>query len=294
MVGAVAGSPGTLPTNWDNAVNGGLTRTIVAIGTESGLSYIDLRFAGTALTDFARIDLETATQIVAANAQTWTESTYVKVISAPNPPVNYTKLMIERTSGGSFVTAGAQTFTPTTSLQRFAFTRTLSGGATVGAIQPGIGFGLTIAATYDFTIRIAAPQMELGAYATTFIPTTTAAVTRLVDMSTNSFLNSLQSNQILSTQGTFFIETEFLGVQTNRTVWNLGNLFMIVVVSDGRTGLRVEGGVGSYIGLSNTGTEIFPSAAIPTSFNIVDNCSPVKFTKPVPTVVTLFNADVNC
>ena len=47
-------------------------------------------------------------------------------------------------------------------------------------------------------------------------------------------------------------------------------------------------------GLSNTGTEIFPSAAIPTSFNIVDNCSPVKFTKPVPTVVTLFNADVNC
>jgi hypothetical protein len=205
MVGAVAGSPGTLPTNWDNAVSGGLTRTIVAIGVESGITYVDLRFAGTALTDFARIDLETATQITALNAQSWTESLYAKIISAPNPPVNYTQLMIERTSGGSFVTSGSQTFTPTTSLQRFAFTRTLSGGATVAAIQPGIGFGLTNGATYDFTIRIAAPQMELGAYATTFIPTTTAAVTRLADVASKTGVSSL----IGQTEGTLFGEVNW-------------------------------------------------------------------------------------
>jgi hypothetical protein len=58
--------------------------------------------------------------------------------------------------------------------------------------------------TYDFTIRIAAPQMELGAYATTFVPTTTAAVTRLVDTSS---LGNIYTNGLLTASGgTWFID----------------------------------------------------------------------------------------
>jgi len=181
MVGAVAGTPGTLPTNWSNLVTAGLTRTIVGTGTENGLPYVDIRFNGTANALSTRIDFEGSTNIAALTAQVWTNSIYSKIVSQPNPAVSYALQMLERTSGGGFVTDGSQIFTPTTSLQRFAFTRTLNGGATVANVQPCITINLTNGATYDFTIRIAAPQMELGAYATTWVPTTTAAVTRIAD-----------------------------------------------------------------------------------------------------------------
>jgi hypothetical protein len=174
MVGAVAGSPGTLPTNW-TVSSPGFTRTVVGTGTENGLSYIDLRFNGIAGAVFTEINFEAI--ISASAAQSWTNACYLKLIAAPAPPNTYNLFTVNR---GASTTIPLQAITPTFNLLRFAQTITTPAGAT--SVQPGISFGLTLAATYDFTIRIAAPQMELGAYATTFIPTTTAAVTRLADV----------------------------------------------------------------------------------------------------------------
>ena len=112
--------------------------------------------------------------------------------------------MIERTSGGVIVTSASQIITPTTTLQRFSYTRTLNGGATVAIVQPIIFMTLTIGAAYDFTIRIAAPQMELGAYATTWVPTTTAAVTRIADTFSR---NNIFTNGLITTAGgTWFVD----------------------------------------------------------------------------------------
>ena len=206
MVGAVAGSPGTLPTNWSVAGVAGLTREIVSVGTENGIQYIDVKLSGTALATDVEIRLESQTQIVAANAQVWTQSIYLKTISEPSPPASYRLFMIERTAGGSSVASGlSSNLSVDSSLNRFSFTRTLSGGVTVERVQPSIFMSLTIGATYDFTIRIAAPQMELGAYATTFIPTTTAAVTRLADYARNTGASSL----IGQTEGTMFVDAYF-------------------------------------------------------------------------------------
>ena len=49
MVGAVAGTPGTLPTNWSTFITGatGISREVVGTGVESGINYLDLRFFGT-------------------------------------------------------------------------------------------------------------------------------------------------------------------------------------------------------------------------------------------------------
>jgi len=199
MVGAVAGSPGTLPTNWSVNNLFGLTQTIGTIGTESGLSYIDFRFNGIAnASGSLEIRSEAPTQIAALNSQVWTNSTYVKLVANPSPANSIGIGIYERNSVGTALTFGQQTITPTTSIARFTFTRTLVGGATVAFVQPSITFNLTTGATYDFTIRIAAPQMELGATATTFIPTTTAAVTRVLDA---FVLDGLQSNGILSNTG---------------------------------------------------------------------------------------------
>jgi hypothetical protein len=215
MVGAVAGSPGTLPTNW-TTTNGGLTRTIVGLGTENGLQYMDIRFNGTATSTTAFMPLEGTTSIAAATAQSWTHSAYFKQItSSPN---SVTLAIIERTSVGGYVTeGGSSALSLTTSLSRFSFTRTLSGGATVAFAQPLVYFNLTNGAAYDFTIRIAAPQMELGAYATTFIPTTTAAVTRLGEIGSKTGVSSL----IGQTQGTIFVD-----IQYNQTTSDLNGRFL--------------------------------------------------------------------
>jgi hypothetical protein len=201
MVGAVAGSPGTLPTNWVNSQTAGLSRQIVGVGTENGLQYIDLRFFGTTNTgDGIRIDLETGTSIAAATGQTWTYSLYAKLISGTIPTTSF--VFFERNAGGSAVTSGGVAFLPTSTLSRFNSTRTLSGGVTVAFVQTSLSITTANATAYDFTIRIAAPQMELGAYATTFIKTSTAAVTRVADNYDKTGVDTFLG----ANSGTWFIE----------------------------------------------------------------------------------------
>jgi hypothetical protein len=219
-IGAVAGSPGTVPTNWSVNNLFGLTQTIGTIGTESGLSYIDFRFNGIAnASGSLEIRSEAPTQIAALNSQVWTNSTYVKLVANPSPANSIGLGIYERNLVGTALAFGQQTITPTTSIARFTFTRTLVGGATVAFVQPSITFNLTSGATYDFTIRIAAPQMELGAFATTFIPTTTAAVTRVRDAASKTDITSL----IGQTEGTLFVEFDFTQTAEISTVISISD-----------------------------------------------------------------------
>ena len=240
MVGAVAGSPGTLPTNWLVTANAGLTQTIVGIGTENGLAYIDIRFNGTASGSLILLSSESTSGIAASNGQTWTNSFYFKTIASPLPPTSYNVHTIQRASGtniGAFNLA----FTPTTTLARYAQTVTTN-QATITHIQPYFFASVTSGATYDFTIRIAAPQMELGAYATTFIPTTTAAVTRLADVAIKSGVSSL----IGQTSGAIFFDY-------NKTVENL-SMVSIDTDSNNRIFLESPGGNNLRLRVISSGT----------------------------------------
>ena len=48
--GTVAGSPGTLPTGWNDFTSplNGISRQVVGTGTEQGIPYIDINYSGTA------------------------------------------------------------------------------------------------------------------------------------------------------------------------------------------------------------------------------------------------------
>jgi hypothetical protein len=198
MVGAVAGSPGTLPTNWGE-VTRGLTRSVVGVGVVNGLQYIDVRYNGIA-TGTQDLGLDgLSAPIVAALGQTWSFSTYISLQSGTIPTTNLRQ--IERTAAGVFLTDGNQAISLTSTLQRFTYTRATT-NALVERISPLISINTIAATAYDFTIRIAAPQMELGAYATTFIPTTTAAVTRVADAASKTGVSSL----IGQNSGTLFVE----------------------------------------------------------------------------------------
>ncbi len=204
MVGAVAGSPGTMPSNWASAVLSGLTQTIVGTGIEKGLPYIDLRFNGTATGTTIRIATDGTTAISASNGQTWTHSFYAKLIEAPAAPNNYNLYTQQLAAGGTNLGQFQTAFVPTLTLQRYTQTFTTD-QATIANIRPYFWAELTNGATYDFTIRIAQPQMESGAYATTSIFTTgSATATRIADSFSRN--NIYTNGLITSSGGTWFVE----------------------------------------------------------------------------------------
>jgi len=188
-VGAVAGTPGTIPTTWGASTSGsGITREIVGTGTENGVSYIDMRFSGTPTATLAlNIAFEGAANvIVAASGQTWTESLYLK-LQAGSFVGTQTTLSILGTDG----TTGLENFqsanitsTPSNLVaSRLSLTATLTNALTTH-VQPRLRISVTNGVPFDITLRIGQPQMELGAFATSVIPTTTAGVTRAPDIAT--------------------------------------------------------------------------------------------------------------
>jgi hypothetical protein len=226
MVGANV-STNALPTNWLTTLNG-LSRQIIAIGTESGIDYIDIKLSGTANNTVATISPESSTQIVAASGQTWTNSVYIKIISQPSPPSSYSLAFREGTSGGSFVNSGSSAITPTTTLQRLSATRTLT-GATTERVQPQINFALVSGSTYDFTVRIGWPQMEQSSVATSPIPTTTGSASRNADQIVAS--GALVSGLIGQTEGTIYAEVDYKSIATTKS---------IIAINDGTANNRIQ------------------------------------------------------
>jgi hypothetical protein len=202
--GSVAGTPGTNPTNWTINTQAGLAKEIVGTGTENGLPYVDVRYSGTPTGGiFFLINFEATNIISATSGQTWAYSFYFKKVSGTIP--SNVIQMVEYNASGIFLANSAivANLNTITTLTRINGTRTLTNALTAfTGIQIRIDAAVGVA--YDFTMRFAAPQIELGAYATSYIPTTTVAVTRIADAFTRD--NIYTNNLITSSGGTWFVE----------------------------------------------------------------------------------------
>jgi hypothetical protein len=196
MQGVVAGTPGTVPTNWVVQGNAnGLTREIVGAGTENGIDYVDVRYSGTPTSTFGvQINFEGNSQVVAANGQTWTTSAYLKLAAGSLTNLNTIVTTVAgRDSGGNAVSGqqGNGTVAATTASlisQRFSNSFTFS-SASVAFVRGGFQFGVTSGLAVDVTWRIGLPQLEQGAFATSVIKTSTTAVTRNADVATMTGTN---------------------------------------------------------------------------------------------------------
>lgn len=186
--GAVAGTPGTLPTNWAFTAVNGLTREVVGVATEGGMSCTDLRVSGTATaTTTQQITLEANTQIAAAPGQVWSASVSHRLTAGSNTNVTgYSLRFLERSSGGTALVTGVGVITAPTSAaagtQRRTATYTIA-NASAAFVQPTYAFVPAVGAI-DFTVRLCNPQWELSSFATSIIPTSTVAVTRAADVAT--------------------------------------------------------------------------------------------------------------
>jgi hypothetical protein len=181
--GAVVGNPGTVPTNW-SVTQSGLTRSIVGTGTENGLPYVDIRLNGTITAATADIRPESGTQIIsAAQNDVWTGSVSMKVVAGSLTGLTGIQLQASmRDSSGTVLgSITSPTFSPTANLALYS-----SGGLTLTNASTAFVILLIVLVStngnaIDVTLRVAAPQMEKGAFATSPILTTTGALTRAAD-----------------------------------------------------------------------------------------------------------------
>ena len=215
MVGAVAGTPGTVPVNWTAGGNAALSREIVGTGIENGISYIDIRFFGTvasvAVPEMS-ITFDSNQTAVAAVSQAWTASSYLKVVGGSLSNVTTGEIFVLGFNSSFALTEASSTVfnysTLTGALQtgRVSHTRTLLTGTTVSVnSRVDINFSGGGGVDVDITLRIGLPQLEQGAFATSVIPTTTAAVTRNADVA--SIAGSAFTSFYNQDEGSFFCST---------------------------------------------------------------------------------------
>jgi hypothetical protein len=215
MVGAVAGTPGTLPTNWAIGNAGTLSTSIIGTGTESGITYVDLQISGTSSTGGPRIRFEALDSITAASGQTWTGSVYVRQVGGST--TNITSLTADVFTRDTAQTTEVETFAGSniTSLGVSSIIRSRStvSGTLANASSTRVCSRLTLncssGVAIDITLRIGLPQLEQGAFATSVIPTATATVTRSADVASITGTNF--SSWYRQDEGTVFASTSNAG-----------------------------------------------------------------------------------
>jgi hypothetical protein len=174
---ATGATSSTLPTNWMSYTDAG-TITVVGTGTENGMTYVDVRFSGTNGSGSPQagfVSGDGTGAVVASSGQTWTGSWQIRIVGGSTTGLQSVRVAIQERKGDtSLNVASSTTLTPTSSYQRISHSRTLTDSTTArvtNELQVFVG-GLQ---TFDITLRIAAPQLEIGSTATEYNPTTGTA-----------------------------------------------------------------------------------------------------------------------
>lgn len=256
--GAVAASPGTAPTNWSYFTTTGVTRQIVGTGTINGMNYVDVRFNGTATAAGSLgFDPEgsTSTSAPASTGQTWTASIYVGLVGGSWPVSRTVYLgVVERNSSNTSLgstTTDFRSLATSSSLVRVSAVRTLSNAA-AAYVTPVIRSDLSIGDAVNFTMRIAAPQLEQGKFVTSFIPTTSSTVTRQADSLQITGLTSL-----LNSNHTAYVSYEQLVGGTSS--YSPGILSIDTGSSTSRVYMYRDGSLSSKVALNarNSGSDSY-------------------------------------
>lgn len=191
--GAVPGTPGTTPTNWGvTGTANNVTRTVVGSGTEDGIPYVDIQYAGTpSATSSVAIRCDQVNGVPAAQGQLWSCALFCRLVAGSlngvgtgGNPGKVRSQIAERDGSGS-LTSTSVFFAPTSAAlrtQRQQQSRVLQMAATQFIVWQ-LTIDYTVGVPINLTLRIGAPQMEQGVAESSHI-LGTVATTRATDILT--------------------------------------------------------------------------------------------------------------
>lgn len=161
MVGAAVGSPGTLPTDWSTqGTLDGVSMSVVNLGTEFGMSFIDIAVSGTATasTTWNMIGFDTAGQSSVAGYD-FVGSVYYRVVSGTLPS-SASQLAVNENENNweSGCHSASATLVNTSTLTRVSAGVLTTGCGDQTTIE--VSLAITLNTTYNYTIRFYAPQIE--------------------------------------------------------------------------------------------------------------------------------------
>lgn len=212
--GAIVGSPGTMPTHLSgyasSGAQNGITREIVGTGIIGGFNYFDVKYSGTVTGSTAFINLVTfdsPSAIEATQGQQWTASCYLGLLAGAWPST--LNLRVQEMQNGAYLTYGSPTAitavaVPNEKLVRVSATRSLSHASTNRVVST-LTADCNIGTVVDVTVRVAAPQLELGSFPTSYIPTSGSQATRAADVCSINTLSPWYDQN----EGTIYIETRY-------------------------------------------------------------------------------------
>ncbi|KYP10550.1 MAG: hypothetical protein A0129_12190 [Limnobacter sp. CACIAM 66H1] len=194
FAGAVSGTPGTAPTSWSFITANGTTTFLSSQSRFTGGN--KLRFSATANRHY----LGRSVAVTAGQSSCF--SSEFEVVSGT---IGLNSLFSGVAQSGAVFTSkyyldGIEVLDntkPTVGKHKIHVVHTVTTG---GEIQNRVGIGTINNATADVIFDI--PQFEVGAFPTSYIPTTTASVTRAADVAS---VNTL-SPWYRADEGTFFVE----------------------------------------------------------------------------------------
>ena len=281
MVGAGAGSPGTLTTGWTTDLNN-LTRTIIGTGVEDGITYIDIQYNGTSNNNYCDVNLGLITDVAASIGQTWSSSVYVKLVGGSLTNITSVTFFQQLYNNvPAFLGADGQPFTPTgasLSSQYITHIKTIT-TANTAYNYPYIKFLFnSSSAAINFTIRVGAPQLEQSPAPSSFIATTNAAATRAADIVSPTGMEALAAAATgasgTAQAGSLFVEDDIgiAGVEGDNQIGSLGcevDTPLISIAGAGLAGsvdVEVDEAL-SLVGVAGSGQAASPSIEVDASSN---------------------------
>jgi len=269
MVGAVAGTPGTLPTNW-LVTTRGLTQTIVGTGTLNGVNYIDIRMNGTT-TQVGAVEIRSdgiASITGISASQSWAQSAWIAIVGGSTSNITNARLIFNEYSAGPTylrtATNASNILSQGASFVRVGGAITTGASTTIGEqmlLLDTAGSGVAI----DITLRIGLPQLEQSGTVGPVVKTTGTAASSTADVIS---ITGADFTRIVSqTQGAVYWAGSAATDSDSHFCWSIsnsgafGNSHNFMRQSDAQPVLRtLNGGVVQYeIGFGANWTSSNPS-----------------------------------
>ena len=150
-------------------------------GTEDGIEYIDIRWAGNGGEAAFELVLDGGTHASAANGEVWVGTVFLKLVAGSFTGLGGTGPRVYEFPGVAQTTTDIRSVVTGAALrtQRIQVIRT---NVNAGTTNEQMRFLITPSATaWNFTLRFGLPQLELGNTITSPIKTSGATVTRAAD-----------------------------------------------------------------------------------------------------------------